>query len=1032
MRSPIGACIHRFSSKILALTFVWPVLVLAENDNSRPKDGENPMPQEELTTATRLYEGGRGDYRRFPRAFSIFDALARSGDQRARAYRGHMHWNGLGTERNTEKGLKDIRMAAENRDQVAMVSWAWLLATGFASPNGVPDLRAAEEFAQQAAAMGEPLGFSQLSALKAWRGSEHDYAEATALRERAFAAARKAATSGVWRTRFCLAEFQIAGPGVSPDYTEASQTYAALEADGSVFAKAGLGICEFTLAKRGDIRRAKAGARILAEAADAGCLTAMRILAFHYMTGSHPEGKNIAKALALLRVASEHGEPTAIALLADMYIPQAGVSEQGWNSAVGGANIEIAIKLYQRAYSYGHGEAARVIADLYADGRHPEGSNRQQALSWYQKGALLGSFSAMIRAGMLNDPSVGSMDRTRLEEDGEQAKIWYTRASLGGSADGMHALGLYYQKGIGTPKNVVRSAEWMERSYKAGNKTAAAYELARTLLGKFDSGSYEAKARDPERAMALLEESCAAGYTLSMWAIGDAYANGTHPEGKNHTKAVEWFTKAADEKQGIAMAELGLYYAPFPTAFCKDRNVAVGGSDAKRASDWLEKGALAGSSYAMAQLGFMYSDGLHPEGPSLTKALEWFRRAGDAGDADGMAQFANYYAPFPGDFWTTRNKIVDGPDAAKAAELYEKAAALGSAFAMVKMGYFFRDGLHPEGVDLRKALDWFRKASEAGDADAMSQVANYYAPFQDDFWTTRNKIVGGPDAAKAAELYEKAAALGSAFGKAKMGFLHLSDLLTDGDSQSKAFQWLASAATAGDEEAEVALALSYYLPLEVDGQPERNRIAGGANPARAEELFESAGSKGCYAAYKALAEGYLAGWFPGGVDLNKAYESVVMAAEAGDVQSMLFLFTFTYPNDLTGIEGSDLERLAPVKKRDIPLAVRMAKMAWEEGEPTGAYFLAMLYLSGDHPEGRDNKKGIQLLSEAAAGDEKEVIPVLAQLASSGEADAMLALGVAYFEGHAVEQNRTVARAWFHKAKEAGVSVPAKYFKTSAQ
>ena len=72
--------------------------------------------------------------------------------------------------------------------------------------------------------------------------------------------------------------------------------------------------------------------------------------------------------------------------------------------------------------------------------------------------------------------------------------------------------------------------------------------------------------------------------------------------------------------------------------------------------------------------------------------------------------------------WTRRaNK-----DETKAVEWYQKAAEAGNATAMCSLGYAYEYGKGELTKDTYKAVEWYKKAAEAGEARAMYNLGKCY------------------------------------------------------------------------------------------------------------------------------------------------------------------------------------------------------------------------------------------------------------------------------------------------------------------
>lgn len=129
---------------------------------------------------------------------------------------------------------------------------------------------------------------------------------------------------------------------------------------------------------------------------------------------------------------------------------------------------------------------------------------------------------------------------------------------------------------------------------------------------------------------------------------------------------------------------------------------------------WYRKAAEAGDAQGMANVGSMYFNGRGVE-KDEREAARWLRKAMEAGDTSATALLAFQYA---------RGMGVP-KDEREAARLYRKAAEEGQPQAMLNLGIAYQEGL---GVpkDLPEAAYWYRRSAEAGDGSAMANLATLY------------------------------------------------------------------------------------------------------------------------------------------------------------------------------------------------------------------------------------------------------------------------------------------------------------------
>jgi len=225
------------------------------------------------------------------------------------------------------------------------------------------------------------------------------------------------------------------------------------------------------------------------------------------------------------------------------------------------------------------------------------------------------------------------------------------------------------------------------------------------------------------------------------------------------------------------------------------------------------------------------------------KALEYFRLAADAGNAEGWRGLGVMYANGYGvemDYGKAReyNLLAAGrgdakaynnlgiiylyglgveKDAARAVEYYGKAGELGFSDAFVTLGTLYQYG---EGVeqDVAKAVEYYRKAADLGDASMCYALGNMY-------------FMGEgveQDYGKAAEYYRKAADLGVV-----RAFFNLGNLYYAGEGV----------------EQDYGVAVAYFMRAAEQEDPEAMFMLGGCrrlglglekDPAEAAEWYRKA------------------------------------------------------------------------------------------------------------------------------------------------------------------------------------------------
>ena len=164
---------------------------------------------------------------------------------------------------------------------------------------------------------------------------------------------------------------------------------------------------------------------------------------------------------------------------------------------------------------------------------------------------------------------------------------------------------------------------------------------------------------------ALLAEATE-GDAIAQFNLGLCYHNGDGVE-KDDEKAVEWYTKAAEQGHPDAQYTLGMVYG-YPWSY---EGVV---QDFKKAVEWFALAAEQGHSEAQFILGLCYDMG------------------------NGVAQ-----------------------DFEKAVEWYTKAAEQGHTQAQYSLGLCYENG-KGVAVDFETAVEWYTKAVESSKPDPYVQA----------------------------------------------------------------------------------------------------------------------------------------------------------------------------------------------------------------------------------------------------------------------------------------------------------------------
>lgn len=105
------------------------------------------------------------------------------------------------------------------------------------------------------------------------------------------------------------------------------------------------------------------------------------------------------------------------------------------------------------------------------------------------------------------------------------------------------------------------------------------------------------------------------------------------------------------------------------------------------------------------------------KGGDLTAAFLVWRRAAEAGNVLAQLEIGTFYDPL-----ATPARAGFTPDAARAAEWYERAALAGNAEAQRKFGLLLAKGGTGLAADAGKAKSWLQQAAAQNDADARKAL----------------------------------------------------------------------------------------------------------------------------------------------------------------------------------------------------------------------------------------------------------------------------------------------------------------------
>ncbi len=236
--------------------------------------------------------------------------------------------------------------------------------------------------------------------------------------------------------------------------------------------------------------------------------------------------------------------------------------------------------------------------------------------------------------------------------------------------------------------------------------------------------------RDLDQAIAWLRKGAEAGSDIAQANLGYQYDNPINHEPRDTAKAAHWYTKAAEQGNAWAMAELFLCY----------RDGKGVRRDLDQAMAWLRKGAEAGSDIAQANLGYQYDNPINHEPRDTAKAARWYTKAANQGNAWAQYQLAFLYRAGEGVPWSEE----------RAVDWFRKAADQNQARALCELSRLYASGIgEPRSPD-DSVGPLLERAAGLGDSTAYYELVARYA----------HGIVIPQDMIRAAQWYYRAASLG--------------------------------------------------------------------------------------------------------------------------------------------------------------------------------------------------------------------------------------------------------------------------------
>ena len=260
--------------------------------------------------------------------------------------------------------------------------------------------------------------------------------------------------------------------------------------------------------------------------------------------------------------------------------------------------------------------------------------------------------------------------------DYQQAIYWYRKAADQGYADAQDQVGWFYENGLGVNRDIDEARVWYQKAADQGNATA------QTALNRLQS-----QQNPQEQTLTPTQEN----------EMGDHYFYGRGVE-QDYAKAMEWYRRAAHQGFANAQHNIGALY----------ENGWGVAKDIDLAKVWYQRAAEQGDAFAEGALQRLQSQqnpsdqAVSPSPPPVTTPPEQ-----SLTPAQEKEEGDRYFY----------GRDVE-QDYAKAMEWYRKAGERGQADAQYNVGVLYENGW---GVakDIDQAKVWYQKAAEQGDGFAV-------------------------------------------------------------------------------------------------------------------------------------------------------------------------------------------------------------------------------------------------------------------------------------------------------------------------
>ena len=225
--------------------------------------------------------------------------------------------------------------------------------------------------------------------------------------------------------------------------------------------------------------------------------------------------------------------------------------------------------------------------------------------------------------------------------------------------------------------------------------------------------------KDPAKSIPWFFKAAKQGYAKAYFNLGAAFYNGDGVNVSDEDACV-WFTLAADagdQRGAEAIARTRQEFTPSQTTRCELLTATAYQTgervqqDYAKAMEYYLKAANAKDGLACERLALMYDRGL---GVTANKeeSLRWLKRSADLGYVPAIYDMAYMY---------DKGGMGLPQDTAKAKRMYEMAAAGGQLEALLALGEMYDEGRGVK-LDRQEALSYYLAAADWGSPEGKAKA----------------------------------------------------------------------------------------------------------------------------------------------------------------------------------------------------------------------------------------------------------------------------------------------------------------------